>query len=61
MAKANQLVVEVLFVPLPAEELEERRKRLRVLLIKGALRVVSCQPSNNPQTAEFIHTELTQK
>jgi hypothetical protein len=61
MTKANQLVVEVLFVPLSAAEIEDRRKRLRVLLIRGALRVVQYQSPNSPPPPESIRTELTQK
>jgi len=38
MTKAAQLSIEVHYVPLPANELEERRTRLRSLLLRGASR-----------------------
>jgi len=38
MTKAAQLTIEVHYVPLPANELEERRARLRSLLLRGASR-----------------------
>jgi hypothetical protein len=34
----SKLTVEVHFVPLPAQEAEERTRRLRTLLLRGALR-----------------------
>jgi len=40
MAKADQFVIEVHYAPLPANELEERRVRLRTLLLRGAMRSV---------------------
>jgi hypothetical protein len=38
MTRAAQLAIEVHYVPLPASELEERRSRLRLLLLRGAAR-----------------------
>lgn len=38
MTKAAQLIVEVKYVPLPANEMEERRYRLRLLLFRGSSR-----------------------
>lgn len=38
MTKATQLAIEVHYVPLPANELEERKARLRLLLLRGMSR-----------------------
>jgi hypothetical protein len=40
MVKTNQLVIEVHYVPLPAAEMDERRERLRALLLRGAFRFI---------------------
>ena len=61
MTKANQLVVEVHFVPLCVTEMEERRERLRVLLLKGALRVVQNQLLDGPSAPDSIRPEHAQK
>jgi len=61
MTKANQLVVEVHFVPLSATEMEERRERLRVLLLRGALRFVQQQTAASPPAPESVSTELALK
>jgi hypothetical protein len=61
MTKANQLLVEVHFVPLSTTEMEERRERLRVLLLRGALRFVQQPPAASPPAPESISTELAQK
>jgi hypothetical protein len=61
MAKANQLAVEVHFVPLSLPEMEERRERLRVLLLRGALRVVQHQPEDNLSASDSISPELVQE
>jgi len=37
MPKREPYIVEVLFVPLPANEMDERRRRLRALLLTGAV------------------------
>ncbi len=37
------LIVEVLLVPLPPSEIDERRRRLRTLLLTGALRLAQEQ------------------
>jgi hypothetical protein len=39
MRKPKPSVVEVRFVPLPAHERDNRRRRLRVLLLTGAARL----------------------
>ena len=39
MTRLSQLVIEIRYVPLPPDELEERRARLRTLLLRGALRL----------------------
>ena len=61
MTKTSQLVVEVHFVPLSATEMEERRERLRALLLRGALRFVQQQTAGSPPAPESISTELAQK
>ncbi len=61
MTKANQLVVEVRFVPLSATEMEERRERLRVLLLRGSLRFVQQQTAASPPGPESVSTELAPK
>lgn len=61
MAKTNQLAVEVHFVPLCVTEMEERRERLRVLLLRGALRVVQNQLLDGPSAPDSISPELAQK
>jgi hypothetical protein len=61
MAKINQFVVEVHFVPLPATEMEERRERLRVLLLRGALRFVQYQPLDSRPVPDSVSRELAQK
>jgi hypothetical protein len=61
MTKANQLVVEVHFVPLSATEIVGRRERLRVLLLRGALRFVQQQTAVKPPAPESVSTELARK
>ena len=60
------LIVEVLFVPLPASEIDERRRRLRTLLLRGALRraqeqQTSQQTPSRPQAAETFGGGCVQK
>lgn len=43
MPSPDPFAVEVHFVPLPESEIEERRRGLRSLLLRGALRVVQHQ------------------
>lgn len=58
MPKREPYVVEVLFVPLPANEMEERIRRLRALLLTGAQRLArerknstqSCSESEIPNS-----------
>jgi hypothetical protein len=58
MTMAEQLAVEVHFVPIAAKELEERRARLRALLLRGALRFVhqhtDCHEAEESQTIEAL-------
>ncbi len=66
MPKADQLVVELHFVPLSSAELDERRRRLRALLLRGALRFVQqdgdCNPqAAKPETAGASRFDLVQK
>jgi len=44
MTKADQLVIEVHYVSLPANEIEERSARLRLLLLRGAMRLLQQLP-----------------
>jgi hypothetical protein len=61
MTKTNRLVVEVYFVPLSATEMEERRRHLQVLLLRGALRFVQQQTAASPPASKSISTELARK
>jgi hypothetical protein len=50
MAKVNQFIVEVRYAALSAEELEERRVRLKRLLLSGAIRHANLETSfGDPQ------------
>lgn len=55
MANANPFTVEVQFVPLPESAAEERKRRLRSLLLRGALRVVQHQFPAKPE-AEILES-----
>jgi hypothetical protein len=61
MARADQLAIEVHYVPLPADELEDRRARLRALLLRGALRVIRQQLPSLPALPEADPVEITRK
>lgn len=61
MVKANQLAIEVRYVALPANELADRRARLRMLLVRGALRFVQEGLPNNPEKTEVARAEFVQK
>lgn len=58
MHSADQLAIEVHFVPLPAKEMDERRGCLRALLLRGALRFVQqhadCVRSTEPNVPEVL-------
>ncbi len=60
MTKANQLAIEVLYVPLPQNELEERRTRLLLLLLGGALRILRAQVPDDPAVSTEV-LKLVQK
>ena len=66
MARPLPFGVEVHFVPLPADEAEERRRRLRALLLRGALRFVQQRSDRNQEpgkheAAEVQRIDLVQK
>ena len=65
MMMADQLAVEVHFLPLPAKELEERRERLRAFLLRGALRFVQrhtdCRQAKESQATEALSAVEVQK
>jgi hypothetical protein len=61
MARADQLAIEVHYVPLPADELEDRRAHLRALLLRGALRVMRQQHPSLPSLPEADPVEITRK
>jgi hypothetical protein len=65
MTKADQFAIEVHFVPLPVNELEERRDCLRTLLLRGALRVIrqqnDCSQAQESQTNETVSVGAIQK
>jgi len=48
MTRGTQLTIEVHYVALSANELEERRARLRALLLTGAMRLVQQQLLSKP-------------
>lgn len=47
MANTNHLTVEVHYFPVPAEEVAERRRTLRTLLLRGARRSIEQQRDRN--------------
>jgi hypothetical protein len=53
MAKADQLVIEVHYVPLSADEMVERRARLYSLLLRGAMRFLQ-QLSKKPEPVDVF-------
>ena len=60
------LIVEVLLVPLPPSEIDEKRRRLRTLLLTGALRraqeqLDSEQAPLRPEAAETFGGGCLQK
>jgi hypothetical protein len=52
MSKRESYIVEVLFVPLPANEMEEKRRRLRALLLTGAVRLTRQQQASTQMPPE---------
>lgn len=52
MSKRLPYVVEVLYVPLPVNELEERRRRLRSLLLAGVTRRARERQDSNQMSPE---------
>ena len=66
MSKREPYIVEVLFVPLPANEMEERRRRLRGLLLTGAVRLArerqdSDQMSLESEVPESLNPQVVPK
>jgi hypothetical protein len=66
MTKRKPYFVEVLFVPLPANEMEERRRRLRALLLTGAVRLTQQrqnpnQISSESETPESLNPQVVPK
>jgi hypothetical protein len=57
MSKREPYVIEVLFVPLPANEMEERIRRLRALLLTGAQRLARERQDSNQMLAESATPE----
>jgi len=58
MPTAAKLAIELHFVPLAAKEVDERRRRLRMLLLRGAVRLM--KQVKEPE-AEALRVELVQK
>ena len=52
MGNSSQFTVEVHFVPLPPQELDERRRRLAALLLRGALRLT--HQAQEPEPEEVL-------
>jgi hypothetical protein len=66
MYKADQLIVEVHYLSLPAEDSEERRQRLRTLLLRGARRLAQQNGDcghrvGNFEAAEPLHMDPVEK
>jgi hypothetical protein len=61
MNLATPLPIEVRYVPLPAEELAERRTRLQGLLLRGALRLVRQEPAASAAPTEANPAEVAPK
>jgi hypothetical protein len=66
MYKADQLAVEVHFIPLSAEDADERRQRLRTLLLRGARRLAQQsdgydQRAVNSEATTALHFDVVQK
>jgi hypothetical protein len=57
MSKREPYVIEVLFVPLPANEMEKRIRRLRALLLTGAQRLARERQDSNQMLAESATPE----
>jgi hypothetical protein len=53
MVKADQLVIEVQYVPLSEDEMVERRARLYSLLLRGAVRFLQQLPQK-PQPVDVF-------
>lgn len=54
MGNIPEPAILVRFVPLSAQEMEERRRRLSALLLRGALRLA--RQAQQPETAEVLVT-----
>jgi hypothetical protein len=66
MKKREPYIVEVLFVPLPANEMEEKRRRLRGLLLTGAQRLArerknSTQLCSESEILESLNPQVVPK
>ena len=55
MQGSDHIAIEVRFVPLPDTERDERSRRLRLLLLRGALRVVE---QDKDRQTEGLEPEL---
>lgn len=61
MKPTTQFAIEVRYVPLPAEELAERRARLQALLLRGALQLARQEPAGPPTSTEIDPAEAVPK
>jgi hypothetical protein len=64
MAKPAQFAVEVRYVPLSASEAEEKRQRLRALVLCGALRCIersAAQFRKTDSVTDALHLETIRK
>lgn len=66
MAKVVQFIVEAHFHPLPANETDERKRRFRALLLRGALRSVQQHTDRDKQPDDHeaagpLRLDLVQK
>jgi hypothetical protein len=66
MRNSNQLAVEVYRFPISAEELAERSRTLRTLLLRGARRSVEQHQDRNPavetpEETRTLHLDAVEK
>jgi hypothetical protein len=64
MPKADQLAVEVHFFPVSADELAERSRNLRTLLLRGARRAIQQNADRelgNPERSGALPLDLVEK
>jgi hypothetical protein len=66
MRSSNQLAVEVHYFPIPADELAERGRTLRTLLLRGARRSIEqhrhrCRDVGNAEETRALPLDVVEK